>query len=122
MAVRMLPLSEKEIAIKIPEVLNALANPGRLEILRLLKDPESHFPPQNLLPLQSGVCANQIQAKIGLSQPTTSAHLASLLRVGLVKKKRVGQWVYFSRDEANIKTFMRLFAQELLKDGEGADL
>lgn len=118
MAVRMLPVSEKETAIKVSEVLNALANPGRLEILRLLKDPESHFPPQNLLPLQSGVCANQIQAKIGLSQPTTSAYLATLQRAGLVKKKRVGQWVYFSRDEANINKFMSLFSEELLKDLE----
>jgi DNA-binding transcriptional ArsR family regulator len=47
-------------------ILKALANPVRREILTWLKHPEQHFPDQEM-PHSLGVCAGQIDQKIGLS-------------------------------------------------------
>jgi ArsR family transcriptional regulator len=41
-----------------------------------------------------------------LSQSTVSAHLATLQRAGLVTSQRVGQWIYYKRDEETIKAFL----------------
>jgi ArsR family transcriptional regulator len=41
-----------------------------------------------------------------MSQSTVSAHLATLHKAGLVTSKRVGQWIFFKRDEAVIKEFL----------------
>ncbi len=57
-------------------------------------------------PLDHGVCAGKIDARCGLSQSTVSAHLAALQRAGLVTSKRVGQWVFFKRNEAVIQAFL----------------
>jgi len=35
-----------------------------------------------------------------------SAHLATLHKAGLVSSKRVGQWIFFKRDEAVIQAFL----------------
>lgn len=88
----------------IDAIHKALANPFRREILEWLKEPERHFPNQEL-PLSNGVCAGQIDGRCGMSQSTVSAHLATLHKAGLVTTKRVGQWVFFKRDEAVIQAF-----------------
>ena len=87
------------------EILKALANPARLEILTWLKDPEQHFKQQEH-PLQMGVCAGQFERN-GLSQSTVSAHLATLQRAGLVTTKRVGQWIFYKRNEDTIAAFLK---------------
>jgi ArsR family transcriptional regulator len=91
--------------IDIDAIHKALANPVRREILCWLKDPEKHFGSQEL-PLSHGVCAGRIDMRCGLSQSTVSAHLAVLQRAGLVTSKRVGQWVFFKRNEAVIQAFL----------------
>jgi DNA-binding transcriptional ArsR family regulator len=81
-------------------VLHALANQRRLQILEWLKDPVAHFPPQadgDLL--ADGVCAVLIAQKLGISQPTLSEHLRVLSAAGLVRGKRIKQWVFYQRDE-----------------------
>lgn len=89
----------------IDAIHKALANPVRREILAWLKEPEVHFADQEL-PLDQGVCAGRIDLRCGLSQSTVSAHLATLQRAGLVSAKRVGQWVFFKRNEAVIQAFL----------------
>ncbi|ENT53945.1 hypothetical protein B987_02815 [Brucella suis F7/06-5] len=42
--------------IPLDEILKALANPVRLDILSWLKEPEKHFSGQHM-PLEMGVCA-----------------------------------------------------------------
>lgn len=85
----------------------ALANPVRREILAWLKDPARHFPEQaECASFRDGVCAGQIDARCGLSQSTVSAHLSTLQRAGLVESARVGQWVFFRRNEAAIRAFV----------------
>jgi DNA-binding transcriptional ArsR family regulator len=83
----------------------ALANPTRREILAWLKRPADYFSFQEY-PLDLGVCAGLIDRQAGLSQSTISAHLATLQRAGLITSRRVGQWVFFKRDETVINQFL----------------
>jgi DNA-binding transcriptional ArsR family regulator len=91
--------------LDIDAIHKALANPVRREILAWLREPQAHFADQEL-PLDQGVCAGRIDARCGLSQSTVSAHLAVLQKAGLVSSKRVGQWVFFKRNEAVIEAFL----------------
>jgi ArsR family transcriptional regulator len=83
----------------------ALANPTRREILAWLKTPADYFSAQEY-PLDLGVCAGLIDQQAGLSQSTISAHLATLQRAGLITSRRVGQWVFFKRNETVISQFL----------------
>ena len=83
----------------------ALANPTRREILAWLKSPAEYFSAQEY-PLDLGVCAGLIDQQAGLSQSTISAHLATLQRAGLITSRRVGQWVFFKRNETVISQFL----------------
>lgn len=96
----------------IDAIHKALANPVRRQILQWLKDPEQHFVEQEL-PLDMGVCAGLIDRRLGLSQSTVSAHLATLQKAGLVSTKKVGQWSFFKRDEAAIQAFLEQLQQGL---------
>jgi DNA-binding transcriptional ArsR family regulator len=83
----------------------ALANPVRRQILLWLKTPQAYFAEQ-AHGLDLGVCAGLIDARVGLSQSTVSAHLAALQRADLISAKRVGQWIFYSRNEATIQAFL----------------
>ena len=91
--------------MQIDAIHKALANPVRREILQWLKDPHEHFAQQEH-PLDIGVCAGLIDARTGLSQSTVSAHLATLQRAGLVTSRRVGQWIFYKRNEDTIQAFL----------------
>lgn len=90
----------------------ALANEHRLRILDWLKDPAAHFPPQadgDLI--ADGVCAVFIAEKLGLSQPTVSAHMKILCDAGLVRAKRIKQWTFYRRNEAAVAALTEQAAQ-----------
>ena len=91
--------------IDIDAIHKALANSVRREILTSLKEPATCFPEQELS-LENGVCAGAINTRCGLSQSTVSAHLAVLQNAGLVSSTRIGQWVFFKRNEAVIQAFL----------------
>ncbi len=82
-----------------------LANPVRRQILFWLKDPQQYFAHQQH-GLELGVCAGLIDARTGLSQSTVSAHLAALQRAGLIESQRVGQWIFYKRNEETIQAFL----------------
>jgi DNA-binding transcriptional ArsR family regulator len=84
-------------------ILKALSHPIRRAMLAWLKEPERHFAGQEH-PLEMGVCAGQF-ARCGLSQSSVSAHLAALSEAGLVTQRRVGQWIFYKRDEDAIAAF-----------------
>ena len=84
-------------------ILKALAHPVRRDMLAWLKVPEQHFSAQNH-PLEMGVCAGSFE-RCGLSQSTVSAHLAVLSASGLVTSRKVGPYVFYSRDERVIAAF-----------------
>lgn len=88
----------------IDEILKALAHPTRVEMLCWLKEPERHFSDQ-AHPLEMGICAGQFE-RCGLSQSTVSAHLATLQRAGLLTSERVGQWIFYRRNEQTIADFL----------------
>jgi ArsR family transcriptional regulator len=89
-------------------VLKALANASRLEILRWLRDPRAHFPPQVYGDLvEDGVCGVFIARKLDVGQPTASEHLRVLTQAGLVRGKRIRQWTFYKRDEKRIAEIKR---------------
>ncbi|SOC45828.1 ArsR family transcriptional regulator [Rhizobium subbaraonis] len=87
------------------EIFKALAHPVRVEILNWLREPERHFASQEH-PLEMGVCASQFE-RCGLSQSTVSAHLATLHRADLVTTRRIGQWIFYKRNEETIAAFLK---------------
>jgi ArsR family transcriptional regulator len=91
--------------MNIDAIHKALANPVRRQILAWLKEPHEHFAQQEH-PLELGVCAGLIDARTGLSQSTVSAHLAALQRAGLISPRRVGQWIFYKRNEETIQAFL----------------
>ncbi len=85
------------------DLLKALANDKRLLILEWLREPGANFPPQRDGDLvRDGVCSLLIAEKLGVSQPTCGEHLKVLSRAGLIRGKRLKQWVFYQRDEARI--------------------
>ena len=91
-------------------VIKALANDSRLRIMRWLKNPRAHFPPQvdgDLV--RDGVCGLFIAQKLGVGQPTASEHLRILVQAGLLKATRIKQWTFYARDERRIKTAKQQF-------------
>ena len=92
------------------DVVKALANEKRLQILSWLKDPRAHFRPQvdgDLV--RDGVCGVFIADKLGVSQPTASEHLRILVAAGLIRAKRIKQWTFYQRDERRIADVKREF-------------
>jgi DNA-binding transcriptional ArsR family regulator len=92
------------------DVLKALANDRRLQILVWLQDPRAHFPPQvdgDLV--DDGVCGVLIATKLGISQPTASEHLKVLSRAGLLEATRIKQWTFYRRNEARIAEIKQAF-------------
>ena len=91
-------------------IIKALANDSRLEIMRWLKEPRSHFPPQVEGDLtDDGVCGLFIAQKLGVGQPTVSEHLRVLVHAGLIRAKRIKQWTFYKRDEARIRQVKKDF-------------
>lgn len=106
---------DKSTTMDLNEVIKALGNPVRMEIVRWLKNPKVHFDvAQQLVDAdKEGVCVSIIQEKAGLSQSTVSVYLSALQRAGLVKSNRIGAWTYYQRDEANIQRFLTLLGADL---------
>lgn len=93
-------------------VLKALANDSRLQIMRWLKNPRAHFPPQTEGDLVTdGVCGLFIAHKLGVGQPTASEHLRILVQAGLLRAKRIKQWTFYARDEQRIAGAKKQFAK-----------
>ena len=85
------------------KLFRALGNENRLLILNWLKRPTRHFPPQRDGDLvKDGVCGLLIARKLKVSHPTASEHLKILAQAGLVRGKRIKQWTFYKRNEAQI--------------------
>ena len=86
------------------QVVKALANERRLEIMNWLRDPARHFPPQvdgDLV--KDGVCALLLAEKLEITPATLSEHMRVLVQAGLVVPKRIRQWTFYRRDEKRIR-------------------
>jgi ArsR family transcriptional regulator len=96
------------------QIAHALANNKRVRILKWLKDPRRHFAPQidgDLV--RDGVCGLQIARKLGVSQPTASEHLRILSAAGLLRSRKIKQWIFYRRDRAGLRRAHRALAQLL---------
>ena len=65
-------------------ILSALAEPVRLEALRLVWDGREH-------------CVCELMRELGASQSRMSRHMAALKTAGLVVDRRDAQWVRYRR-------------------------
>jgi ArsR family transcriptional regulator len=81
-------------------------------VLEWLKRPRAHFPPQvdgDLI--RDGVCSVNIARKLRVSQPTASEHLNVLARAGLIRGRRIKQWIFYRRDEKRIREVRRALSE-----------
>lgn len=62
-------------------VMKALSEPSRVKILKMLTRRE--------------LCVCELQAGLGLAQPTVSKHLRILEDAGLVEKRKEGLWMNY---------------------------
>ena len=80
-------------------VLKALGNEKRLQILKWILSPTDHFPTQRDGDLvEDGVCVGYITQKIGLTQPTVTSHMKVLADAKLVTSKQIKNWVFYKPD------------------------
>ena len=70
--------------------LKAIADPHRLNILNFLLEPI-----QSCCSRAEGVCACDLEAFLGLSQPAVSHHMKLLVQAGFVHSEKRGKWVYY---------------------------
>jgi DNA-binding transcriptional ArsR family regulator len=95
-------------------IFKALASGARLQVLKWLKDPRRNFPPQvdgDLV--KDGVCADYIREKLHVSASTASQHLKILTDAGLIRPKKIKQWIFFKRCEPRIREIKKGLALEL---------
>jgi len=100
--------------MKTASILRAFASERRLQILDWLKDPRAHFREQidgDLV--EDGVCGLLIAEKLGVSQPTVTEHMKSLVLIGAVRAKRIKQWTFYKRDEERLRSLKATIAKEL---------
>lgn len=97
--------------LDIHDALKALANPGRMEFLTWLKEPERSFG-ISATDAEGGVPAGRFEIQ-GLSQSAASQNLAILQRAGLLSSRRVGNTILYRRNEETIAELKRWLADEL---------
>jgi DNA-binding transcriptional ArsR family regulator len=96
------------------EIMRALGNERRLQILDWLKDPRANFRRQADGDLvEDGVCGLLIAEKLGIAQLTLSEHMKLLTQTGLVRAKRIKQWTFHRRDEERIRAVKAMIAEQV---------
>jgi len=93
-------------------VMAALASPKRPHVLEWLRYPQTPCAP-GCDGVDDGVCVLFIATKLGVAQPTATAHMQALARLGLVSSKRISQWTFYKCDEAALAALKRKIAEEL---------
>jgi ArsR family transcriptional regulator, arsenate/arsenite/antimonite-responsive transcriptional repressor len=76
---------------KLAELCKALADPARLRIMLYLATTA-----KGGCCSEAGICACDLEAVAGLSQPTVSYHMKCLTQAGLVTADKRGKWMYYS--------------------------
>jgi DNA-binding transcriptional ArsR family regulator len=92
----------------IIELLKALSNEKRLQILKWLKEPKKNFKSPHCDVEQDGVCVGLIEKKIGLSQSTVSQYLMLLQKAGLITTERRGQWTFCKRNDKAMRELIKM--------------
>jgi ArsR family transcriptional regulator len=67
---------------KFIRLMKALSDPNRVKVIKMLQ--------------RRDMCVCELQAALGIAQPTVSSHLKVLEDAGLVVSAKAGQWVNYS--------------------------
>jgi ArsR family transcriptional regulator len=78
------PALDEDEAIATAQLFKALGDPARVRIVNLVATTDEP------------VCACELYEPLGLSQPTVSHHLKTLVEAGLLDREQRGKWAYFS--------------------------
>jgi ArsR family transcriptional regulator len=92
--------------------MKSLSDGNRVKILKMLQE--------------RSLCACEIQAALGISEPTALGHIEDLEEAGLVTSRKEGQWVnYYPADGSSSPYAAMMLAslqQWLTDDAEISDL
>lgn len=77
-------------------VFKALADPHRIQIVNLLANS------------QGPVCVCDITSDLDVGQPTASFHLKKLWSAGLLERKKIGTWSYYSLNQKALKALAKI--------------
>lgn len=94
--------------------LRALANPTRLRVLELLRDPSIFDGPRAADGRALGVTAKALLKHLRCSQPSLNEQMQILIGLGLVESRKVGRWVVYTRDEERIRQLKQTIIDQLL--------
>ncbi len=83
----------------LSDELKVLGDPTRLKILDFLLEPV-----QSCCSRDDGVCGCDLEAFLGLTQPTVSHHMKQLVAAGFVTAEKRGRWVYYDLDPEGFRT------------------
>jgi ArsR family transcriptional regulator len=92
----------------LTRLLRAVADPARRSILAALKTRNACA-----LGKQTGLCASDIESRSQLSQPTISHHMRILTKSGLVRATKLGQWMWYRRNEPALRSMVKNLKQSL---------
>ena len=81
------------------QLMKALSDPNRVGVLKMLE--------------QGEICACEIQAVLGLAQPTVSKHMKILEEAGLVQRRRQGTWMLYSLAEEEKSVYVEVMLEHL---------
>ncbi|WP_340557789.1 ArsR/SmtB family transcription factor [Streptomyces sp. GSL17-111] len=86
------PLIDRTEAENLASQLKAIADPTRLQILRLIeRSPKGE------------ACVCDLTECLGLRQPTVSHHLKILTEAGLLARERRGTWAWFTVNRQGVR-------------------
>jgi DNA-binding transcriptional ArsR family regulator len=97
----------------LDRALHAISDPTRRRILHALKEGEADARAKGQKAGAPCLCAGDIEARVHLSQPTISHHMAVLTKAGLVEATKKGQWRWYRRDEKAIRLMVKALRGKL---------
>jgi DNA-binding transcriptional ArsR family regulator len=100
--------------MQLAKGLHALANPTRLRVLEMLKDPAAFDGPRDAQGRPYGVTAKALLKQLRCKQPSLSGQMDILMAIGLVESRKIGRWVVYSRDEERIRQLRQTIIDQLL--------
>ena len=100
--------------MQLAKGLRALANPTRLRVLELLRDPGAFDGPRTADGKPIGVTAKALLKHLRCTQPSLHEQMGVLVRIGLVEADRVGRFVVYRRDEERIRQLKQTILDQLL--------
>ena len=100
---------------EILEMLKALSNNTRLQIMCWLSEPDRAFRgltqhEGNGIPDWGGACVGTIQEKAGLSQSVISSYLKSMHQAGLLEMRRHEKWTYYRVNRGAVRALAGFIA------------